>query len=78
MMKESAGKPVRASAEGGARFAPSVFHFLIFLIFSRENWCENAFRPPQPNWPTLQTRLWADSGSALDGHTSVDVRVACM
>ena len=78
MIKENAEVGVRASSEGGAQLAPSLFHFLIFLIFSRENWCENAFRIPQPDWSTLQTRLWADSGSALEGHTSADVRVVSM
>ena len=77
-MRESAGVGVRASSAGGTQLAPSLFYFLIFLIFSRENWGENAFRPPQPDWSTLQTRLWADSGSALEGHTSADVRVVSM
>ena len=78
MMNESAGRLVRGSSEGGAQFSSSLFHFLIFLIFSRENGCENAFRTPQPNWSTIQTRLWADSGSALEGHPSADVRVVRM
>ncbi len=47
-MKKSAGILVRASSQGGPQLAPSLFRFLIFLIFSGENWCENAFRPPQP------------------------------
>ncbi len=78
MMKESSRVGVRASSEGGASLAPSLFHFLIFLSFSCENWCESAFRPPRPNWSTLQTRLWAHSGSALDGHKSAGVRVISM
>ncbi len=64
--------------EEGSHPAFSLFHFLTFLIFAPENRCESSFRPPRPDWDSLQTRLWADSGSALDGHRSADVRVVSM
>ncbi len=60
MMKESARILVRASSEGGAQLAPSLFHFLIFLIFSPENRCESAFNayPPEQLVSHLLTSSW--------------------
>ncbi len=72
MRKESAGVVVRAFSEG-VQLAPSLFHFLIFLIFSRENWCGNAFRTPQPNWS--QSRLGC--GLTLEARSKATHRPTC-
>ncbi len=60
MMKESAGKLVRASSEGGAQLAPSLFQFLISLIFSPENRCERAFSAylPEQRASHVLTSSW--------------------
>ncbi len=77
-MKKSAGTLVRASSQGGAQLAPSLFHFLIFPIFSRENWGENAFRPPQPTWP-LRSRIGCGlTVKARSEAERADTRVVCM
>ena len=77
-MKERSGVAVRVSSGGGAQLAPSLFHFLIHLIVSRENWCENAFRPQQPTWP-LRSRIGCGlTVKARSEAEWADARAVCM
>ena len=77
-MQESTRMLVRASSEGDVQRAPSLFQFLIFLIFSRENGGENAFRPRQPTWP-LHSRIgYGLTVKARSEAREADVRVVSM